>query len=331
MSTANSLTPLYSKDSSRRFMIDITVPHATENDNHMLLRAWARQSGGMTPPPPMTLPRQSEGAYTVRIRHRRMADLIMEEQYSDAIAGRTGGPAGHQDDRIKIHVTHSGAWHFNSPRQTYTVGAGMLCVRRNDEPWDFAVARGTRAVAISIPDHVVRFRPNWRTLVADQSSPAAHLLLAHLRSWEGQSHILGPGASEAARDATVELFKGMLSDLVVDDEHFSPALVSAAMECIERRLLTDPHLDPRAIADALNVSVRTLHRAFNSEAKSVMEHVRDRRLTLAREELMSSTATVSELAARWHFTDSSHFVRAYKKRYGQTPAADRLRGRVSTR
>ncbi|MFJ1974010.1 helix-turn-helix domain-containing protein [Streptomyces sp. NPDC087903] len=30
--------------------------------------------------------------------------------------------------------------------------------------------------------------------------------------------------------------------------------------------------------------------------------------------------SVSELAAHWQFADSSHFIRAFRKRHGQTPA-----------
>ena len=29
--------------------------------------------------------------------------------------------------------------------------------------------------------------------------------------------------------------------------------------------------------------------------------------------------SVTELAAHWHFSDSSHFIRAFKKQYGRTP------------
>ncbi|GAA4634314.1 hypothetical protein GCM10023196_075340 [Actinoallomurus vinaceus] len=29
---------------------------------------------------------------------------------------------------------------------------------------------------------------------------------------------------------------------------------------------------------------------------------------------------VAEVAARWQFADSSHFIRAFKNQYGQTPA-----------
>lgn len=50
-----------------------------------------------------------------------------------------------------------------------------------------------------------------------------------------------------------------------------------------------------------------------------MEHVRQRRLARARADLLSTDWTVSAIAARWHFHDSSHFIRAHKKRYGETP------------
>ena len=113
-----------------------------------------------------------------------------------------------------------------------------------------------------------------------------------------------------------------MNDQVIDDLQFSPALVRAAKEHIEGRL-TDPDLDPREVAAVLHVSARTLYRAFTNEATSVMGYVRERRLERARAELMSTSLTVSELAARWHFTDSSHFVRTYKKRFGETPGRHR--------
>ncbi|MEV0919134.1 helix-turn-helix domain-containing protein [Streptomyces sp. NPDC049967] len=78
------------------------------------------------------------------------------------------------------------------------------------------------------------------------------------------------------------------------------------------------------MAAALNVSVRTLYRAFSQGAASpVMGYVRERRLERARAEPASTRLTVSEIAARRHFADSSHFVKAYKKRFAQTPTAGR--------
>ncbi|MEV8559094.1 helix-turn-helix domain-containing protein [Streptomyces sp. NPDC051917] len=36
---------------------------------------------------------------------------------------------------------------------------------------------------------------------------------------------------------------------------------------------------------------------------------------------LGSAAKVSEIAARWHFSDASHFIRNFKSTYGVSPAA----------
>ncbi|MFE2420979.1 helix-turn-helix domain-containing protein [Streptomyces hokutonensis] len=70
----------------------------------------------------------------------------------------------------------------------------------------------------------------------------------------------------------------------------------------------------------MNVSVRTLHRAF-ADGESVMAHVRRRRLEGARRELglPGSPYTVADIAARRQFADPSHFRRVYRGTYGQSP------------
>ncbi len=52
-----------------------------------------------------------------------------------------------------------------------------------------------------------------------------------------------------------------------------------------------------------------------------MGYARERRLSRVNMELTTETWTVSELAARWHFTDESHLIRAYRNRFGETPPA----------
>ncbi len=64
---------------------------------------------------------------------------------------------------------------------------------------------------------------------------------------------------------------------------------------------------------------RSLHRAFASQSTSVMGYVRERRLERARSELMTTSLTIHEIAARWHFSDDSHFIKAYKKKFGELP------------
>ncbi|MCD4536391.1 AraC family transcriptional regulator [Nocardioides sp. cx-169] len=307
-----------------RPVLDITVPYADERRNQALLREWRRQAGASFPVPPLRLPRRSEGSYRVRIRAYELLDLPVQDQYSDAVAGSTGGEGGHYGDEVVTHFTLSGEWRFASRGQESRVGAGMLAVRRNEQPWEFEVDRGTRAIAVVLPASAVRFPAGTVVVATDQAAPAARLLLAQLRLFAEVSGELGLAATTAARDATVELFQGLVNDQVNDDASFAPALLEAAKGLIEARLLHDPDIAPRSIAEALNVSPRTLYRVFAQEAApSVMAYVLERRLERARAELLSTRLTVSELAGRWHFADGSHFAKAYKKRFGETPTASR--------
>ncbi|MDF2261492.1 AraC family transcriptional regulator [Streptantibioticus ferralitis] len=310
------------EDSTQRPSIDITVPFAHERRNELLISQWERQGGSLLPPPPLTLPRHGTGDYTVRLKRLSFHDVFIENQYSDALSGSTGSPHGHLADHVVAHFNFHGRMTYASERATVTTRPGQLCTRRNGTSWNFEVGPGTHAVTLALPAENIRFPSIGPIIAAEQDTPAARLLLAHLRACAeiGGRDRLGV----AARNAAVELLQGVLDDQVIDDPRLFPTLVKAAQEYVESRL-ADPDLDPRAIAHALHVSVRTLHRAFATRETSIMEHVRQRRLERARADLLSTAWTVAEIAARWHFHDSSHFIRAHKKRYGETPTTLRRR------
>ncbi|MFF3565873.1 helix-turn-helix domain-containing protein [Streptomyces sp. NPDC002574] len=73
----------------------------------------------------------------------------------------------------------------------------------------------------------------------------------------------------------------------------------------------------------MGVSVRTLHRAFAAADDTVMRCVGRRRTQEAHAEMVRTggAVTITELAAKWNFSDSSHFIRRFKELYGTTPAA----------
>ncbi|MFJ9709128.1 helix-turn-helix domain-containing protein [Streptomyces sp. NPDC101234] len=99
-----------------------------------------------------------------------------------------------------------------------------------------------------------------------------------------------------------------------------PSPRAAATAYADSRL-RDPGLTPAAIARALNVSVRTLHRAFADDGETVMAQIRRRRLEGARRELglPGSPYTVADVAARWQIVDAGHFRRAHRAAYGHSP------------
>ncbi|MEU6497881.1 helix-turn-helix domain-containing protein [Streptomyces sp. NPDC046984] len=161
--------------------------------------------------------------------------------------------------------------------------------------------------------------------ISDTRAPEVRFLVNFLEAIEKSSDDLdrSTSAQSIALDTCASLFSGLLSDRPDPRIQDHPnATVQAAKNVIEKNL--DRHdLSPVLIAKILGVSVRTLHRSFSDSDDSLMGFARRRRLQKAHSELvrLGSAAKVSEIAARWNFADSSHFIRQFKSAYGATPAA----------
>lgn len=301
---------------SNPFEVDIRIPFNDAYRNDSLTKIWRRASEDVPPPPGLRLPACSDRDYALRIKKYKFLDVMMENQYSDAISGESGAGSGHREGVIATHFTLQGGWRFISASEAVTVAPTEAYVRWNDRPWEFEVANSTRALVLVVPIGEISLRKvNGGSLFLSQISPSARLLLAHLKACVeiGEFGI-------SARNATIELFQGMVNGEVANGDHLASALVRAAKEHIESRLASEFDLNPTSVAYALHVSVRTLQRAFSGEGYSVMEYVRSRRLEHARRDLLSTSSTVSEIAARWHFFDSSHFIRTYKQQFDESPS-----------
>jgi AraC-like DNA-binding protein len=87
--------------------------------------------------------------------------------------------------------------------------------------------------------------------------------------------------------------------------------------------LGDPALDPAAVAAAHHVSLRHLHRLFETQNTTVAAWIRHRRLERCRRDLADAAlhgTSVSVIASRWGLPDSAHFSRLFRHTYGLPPA-----------
>ncbi|MEV6634899.1 helix-turn-helix transcriptional regulator [Actinoplanes sp. NPDC051470] len=94
---------------------------------------------------------------------------------------------------------------------------------------------------------------------------------------------------------------------------------------LRRQLLENHPLQHRRLVlhqpRAQRLKIRTLQRSFATTAEPLSAYIRRRRLEEATRLLLATpSTTISEAAARWHFTDSSHFVRTFRKQYDCTPS-----------
>lgn len=92
--------------------------------------------------------------------------------------------------------------------------------------------------------------------------------------------------------------------------------------------LSESTLGPGEIASAIGISVRHLHRLFLMTGNTLGDYIRTRRLKGCRGDLANPsmrTRTITEIAFFWGFSDSAHFSHSFRKQFGLSPRAFRVR------
>jgi len=112
----------------------------------------------------------------------------------------------------------------------------------------------------------------------------------------------------------------------------APETAAAMMVRVKHHIvqnLSDPDLSPTSIAAAHFISVRYLHKLFQSEGTTVGEWIRTQRLERCRRDLLRSPALglgVATVARRWGFVSPSHFSRVFRATYGIAPRDWQIHG-----
>lgn len=236
-----------------------------------------------------------------------------------ALSGKSDG-----DDPIVIHAVTSGSLTFEGAREQHTVQPGQLIVRNSGKPWNLASGVRTSSHVLTIPRSLIKptssADPLRRARIAEAKSPEVKLLFSYLNMLRTADVLDSPAASDLAERAFLSLLSGIIEDKNAPVRVDPDEVVLTARAVIEENLENED-LTPTLVANKLGISVRTLHRLFSASDCSVMSLIRQLRMERARIDLLSSDSTngVSNAAAKWHFSDASHFIRNFKQTYGLTP------------
>jgi AraC-like DNA-binding protein len=87
-------------------------------------------------------------------------------------------------------------------------------------------------------------------------------------------------------------------------------------------------LSPARVARHFRVSPRYIHKLFEHQEEPVSRYILRRRLEATHRSLTDlgqSSKTVSAIAYEWGFSNTTHFARVFRERYGATPSALRRR------
>lgn len=123
---------------------------------------------------------------------------------------------------------------------------------------------------------------------------------------------------EAFEDAIIPLIKPTI--LYPNLDHQNQFKIKIERFIVEH--LTHPNLSPKMIAENMGVSLRHLYRFFEETQQSIHGYIQQKRLEKIAFELKDQKnkhASITEIAGRWGFSDSSHFSKTFKKYYQVTP------------
>lgn len=120
---------------------------------------------------------------------------------------------------------------------------------------------------------------------------------------------------------TAMAFQPLLPHPQSEESAFRLSMRLRVMAYIEEHL-GDPGLSVGRIAAAHGVSARYVHMLFEGQSHTVSRWIWEQRLEMCRRDIADpalAQASITEIAYRWGFSESAHFSRAFRRRFGTSP------------
>ncbi|MFJ5282224.1 helix-turn-helix domain-containing protein [Streptomyces parvulus] len=256
----------------------------------------------------------------------QLGDIVYSHSSAEFVSGISGGGADRHP--ILVQAVLSGWIRFEGKSQAFTIKPGWVCIRDTQQPWRFTFGpRTISRVMIAPRSAILANLPNSNVLphatLRPHSDPRIRFLLSFMEMVHGQDlRNQSPFTLPAVEQTAISLLcAAIASEPSPTPCPFESVTCETAKNYIESHL-EEPELSPASIAAAIGISARSLHRCFSETDYSVMQYLRRCRLEAAHSDMRNSSglATVSGIAEKWHYADSSHFIRQYKNFYGVTPA-----------
>jgi AraC-like DNA-binding protein len=274
-------------------------------------------------------------AFQGSIERRSVAGLELTRFSSTPVCfAKFPSEAANAAGRSCIVVTQlQGIRGYSQAGATAILRPGDSTLIDSGRPWSSNCADECSRLYLRVPHWLMENRlrlPNLPLLTRISGASGLGVTLFGLATslyQEAQVLTLEQGAS--AIEAYLEILCGCIGQPKRRGEEPSHCaeLLSRVEQFIETHL-AEPTLGPTEIANAAGISVRHLHRLFLQKESTVAEYIRERRLERCQTDLCNPCfcdRSITEIAFLWGFSDSAHFSRCFKRRFGMSPRLLRSR------
>lgn len=214
--------------------------------------------------------------------------------------------------------------------QSIKLVPGRMTIHRMNQPYKVAAADNQRLFALMVD---LAGRPEWRVL--------AERFCGKDLPIDGMAHVALAAAMtliEATPAAGFEAAIAPICELVFQSlwQHTrqidsDPCMHARRVQDARRVVhahFGDAEFGPMQLANELGISRRSLYEAFRKCGASPADFILSERLALCHRVLTNRIAeqqTVTEIAFAHGFSDSAHFSRVFRSRYGVSPSELRRR------
>ena len=277
----------------------------------------------------------SRPAFTGCIERRKVAGLELTRFSSTPVSfAKFPVVSASSPDRSCIVITQlQGVRRYYQEGTRTVLQPGDTTLLDSGRPWSSDCAGQCSRLYLRVPIWMMRDRLHVETLpTLPRISPVSEMgatLFRLLTSLFHQAEALTADEAASGLDAYLEMLASCLSSASPLRSVVSrPDRLGERIEGFIQDNLADPALGPAAIAEAVGISVRHLHRLFSARGRRVSDWIREQRLERCSADFVdrrSSGKSITEIAFSWGFSDSAHFSRCFKLRFGVSPREFRLR------
>lgn len=227
-----------------------------------------------------------------------------------------------------ITIPKTAAVKFRQLGREVTCEPGGFILERGDEPYRFMYERPNDLFVAKVSKAAlserVRQPDRFCARTFNATSGTASLFVSMVQHGHDQFPASGPMAGATIGRHLLELL-GLALEAETGVEASGESSVRAAhlqrVDQFIRGNLKNHDLSPDLIAEGCGVSKRYLHDLFRDVNGTVGQHIRDQRLTAARDRLATTgNVTIAEVSYRFGFADQAQFSRLFKARFGMPPS-----------
>lgn len=289
---------------------------------------------------PLEVTSDDAGAFRGRMKSRAVGEILITEiSASSHQVHRTPSLIAQNDKKyIKMSLQMSGSGLLLQDGRQAVLGAGDIAIYDTSRPYTLEFHGDFRSLVVMFPHSHIDL----------PTDALARLTATRIVGDEGIARLVGPFLIHLARNMdrlvghsgvrlvhnAIDLVTTVLySQLDSTDHDASNSHRASLLREVHAYIdthLSDPELSPRDIAAATFISTRHLHGIFKEQGVTVSAWIRSRRLEHCRRDLtdpLLDSKPVSAIAARWGFTDASHFSRLFRATFGEAPTRFRMDSR----